>query len=282
MTSDVIWAYGFDGDQQQVEEEVAAIGPTAFDVVILPFLHVHADGSLYYNDTPLDSVWCGLANALGKLKADFPVQKRLLMSIGPMQADFEAFVANIGTVLLELLEFTAKHHIDGIDLDYEGDYETPYLELLAKLVSAYRAAAPDDLVTAAPYEQPEFWAGAGGLLSRTATSGLTGNLIDWFNVQFYMGSENIAPDAYPQTFETWATAVAAPGNGVPDGPDFIVPGCNGTKSADGFGPGDVARGLQAIRRQHQSIGGGFVWNYQELNGSVGEWGQAIQAALGGG
>ena len=92
-----------------------------------------------------------------------------------------------------------------------------------------------------------------------------------------MGGGNQSPRSYPLTFDNWAGQIGAAGNGVADPDDFIVPGCNGVGVETGgdFHPADVEAGLSRIRRAHDSIGGGFVWNYEGLEGTPAEWADAI-------
>lgn len=37
----------------------------------------------------------------------------------------------------------------------------------------------------------------------------------------------------------------------------------------------MEEGLGAIRNEHSSVGGGFVWNFQDLEWTLPEWAEAI-------
>lgn len=275
MARTILWAYGFDHAPAQVEAEVEAIGPLPFDTVILPFIHVQKGNQLVYNDTPIEKLWDGLPAALEKLKSGFPVKKRLLMSVGPFQSDFDAIGEDYEAFVSSFIDFAKAHHIDGMDLDYEGDYGPRNAKLLALMVNTYRRWVPDGLVTAAPYTAQDFWAGEGGVLSMARNDSGHSNF-SWFNVQFYAGAGNLPPQDYPANFDSWAAAAGREGNGVSDPQDFIAPGCNGTREAERkFSPKELEEGLSLIRREHSSIGGGFVWNYEDIEWTPGEWAEAI-------
>ncbi|MGN6253668.1 MAG: hypothetical protein ACTHO8_01625 [Solirubrobacterales bacterium] len=275
MARTVLWAYGFDGKPEEVEAAVDAIGPTKFDTVILPFIHVREPLQLYYNDTPLAKVWSGLPKAIERLKSGFPVKKRVLMSVGPFQSDFDAIAKDYMGFVREFIKFTTANRIDGMDLDYEGSFEPGDAKLLALMVENYRSTLANALVTAAPYNNEEFWTGPKGVLSMTRTGQGT-SMFSWFNVQFYEGTYNRRPEEYPGHFDLWAEKIGRQGNGVSDAQSFIVPGCNGAKEAERkFSPKDMEAGLRAIRQTHSSIGGGFVWNYDGLEWSPPEWADAI-------
>jgi hypothetical protein len=273
MARAVLWAYGFDGSAGEVEAAVDTIGPLPFDTVILPFIHVHEGIELYYNDTPLEALWQGLPAALERLKRAFPVKKQLLFSVGPFQEDFDEIGTDYQAFVKLFADFASGHHIDGMDLDYEGSYTAEDARLLGLIAKRYREQA-GTLMTAAPYMDEAFWTGEGGVLAQAA--GAAGNAFDWFNVQFYAGPGNLPPQDYLSTFDIWASAVGRPGNGVTDTPQFIVPGCNGTKEAGrSFSPTNLYEGLRAIREQPAPIGGAFVWNYQDLEWTPLEWAKAI-------
>lgn len=280
MARTVIWAYGFDKEPAQVEAEVDAIGPLQYDTVILPFIHVHREGSadfeITYNDTPIEKLWDGLPEALERLKSGFEVKKQLLFSVGPFGSDFEAIATDYHGFVDDFVELAAAHHVDGMDLDFEGDFgDRSMRKLLALMVGVYRNHVPGGLITAAPYTAEEFWAGPEGVLELSRSESGSSNF-DWFNVQFYEGPGNVPPQEYPETFDLWAKGIGREDNGVPDPEAFIVPGCNGTKEAGGsFPPTNLEEGLAAIRRDHGPIGGGFVWNYEGLEWTPQEWAEAI-------
>lgn len=279
MARNILWAYGFDGDPEQVKAQVEAIGPTAFDTVMLPFVHVNTPLELLFNETPFADVWDGLAAELQRLKTAFPVKKQLLMSLGGAgsEASFKAIGSQYAAFVAEYAKFAAAHHIDGLDLDFEGNYQDPsFRELLALIASTYRKAVPSALITAAPYEEPAFWAGRGGVLAQ-ALKHSGRQPFSWFNVQFYEGGYNQQPSDYLGTFNSWSSEIGPAGNGVGNPGAFVVAGCNGVgvETEGSFHPADVEAGLRAIRQKHSSIGGGFVWNYDGLEGSPAEWADAI-------
>lgn len=281
MANVTLYAYGFDGDATKVGQEVADIGPTQFDVVILPFIHVHEDGALVLNDTPVGQLWSGLPGAIEQLKTGFAVPKRVLMSIGGW--DNANDWVNLGKyssqAIENLVSFAQSHNIDGIDLDFEGGpngYDDYCKQVVAKTARAYKAQMATGLVTAPPYTEQDWWAGPGGVLALAVEDGR--NVVDWFNVQFYEGESDIQPDDYPSTFEEWSSLVAEPANGVADADAFVNPGCNGAADT-GFSPADIKQGLLNVRNAGHRPGGGFVWEYTSLNGPAADWGNAIRGGL---
>ena len=275
MNRSVIYAYGFDGDHKEIEATVVALGMTAFTVIVLPCLHVGAGGELRLNDVPVERLSRELQIELSELKTAFSHSKEILVAIGPDQSDFDNIGQDVRRITGRIARFTEKIGADGIDLDYSGTYDARHATLLAEIAARYKDAAPGSVVTAAPYQSPEFWAGQDGVLSKA--KGGKGNLFDWFNVQFYLGAKNRRPEEYLDTFASWANLVGRKDNGVKDPAGFLVPGCNAT--VPDFTPGDMTAGIGNIRNKYPAIGGGFVWNLRGLNATPKEWGKAISRAV---
>lgn len=279
MANDILYAYGFDGSKQQVAKEVDDIGGSDFDVVIVPFIHIHDDGSLYLNDTPVTDLGSWWGDAIAQLKSGFSVQKRVLVSIGGWDNanDWTLLGQDMPLVIGNLVDFTAANNIDGIDLDFEGGtdgYGETSKATVAGAARSFKEQVPDGIVTAPPYMDQDFWAGPGGVLAQAAGGGASP--FDWWNVQFYVGDSNAAPDEYVTTFEAWATPIAGEGNGVADANAFVAPGCNGAT----FTPAQLSTGLADVRQAHPTVGGGFVWEYTSLQGPAADWASAIRSALG--
>jgi glycosyl hydrolase family 18 (putative chitinase) len=281
MPNVTLYAYGFDGDAEKVGQEVADIGPTLFDVVIMAFIHVDEGGGLRLGSTPVEQLWPGLPDAIEQLKTGYTVPKRVLMSIGGW--DNANDWVNLGKyssqAIANLVSFAQSHNIDGIDLDFEGGpngYDETCKQVVAKTVGAYKGQVPVSVVTMPPYMDEDWWAGPGGVLALTAVGGR--NLVDWFNVQFYVGESDYPPDSYPSTFEAWSGLVGTPANHVASPDEFVNPGCNGAADT-GFKPADLTEGLLNVRNAKHYLGGGFVWEYTSLNGPAAEWANAIRGGL---
>ena len=280
MSHDILWAYGHFSETgpnapRDIEADVENIGPTLFDVVVLPFLHVHEGGALFYNDTPLEQLWDGLPDAFEQLKNGYETKKTLILSLGPFQTDFTYAGQDLGQFVDDVADFVATYNIDGLDLDYEGDYGSANAELVAEIGNAF-VEKTSGVLTLAPYTLQDFWCGDGGVLSRTATS--QGSNVTWMNVQFYMGSANTPPSDWPGTFQSWADAVASGPNNIsaPDAPGFLAPGCN----AETFSLDEMSDGVTLVRDKYPGVGGAFVWNYNSIVAGTAAWAQAIRQALG--
>ncbi|MBJ6763595.1 hypothetical protein JGU66_22730 [Myxococcaceae bacterium JPH2] len=278
MSRNVLWAYGHFSDNapRSIMADVQNIGTTAFDVVVLPFLHVQPDGALHLNDTPVSQLWSGLPDALRQLKTGFPIRRKLLVSLGPFQADFTAAARDLKGFAERLAEFLATYHLDGLDLDFEGDFSDPAnVDRIAGIVNACHEMAARPLITLSPFKDTAFWAGRRGVLSRTTTR--TGNKVSWLHVQLYAGEYNTAPSGWATRFHAWARAIADGPNRIAeaDAPAFLVPGCN----AETYSPQQLATAIAAVREQHPSMGGAFVWNYDAFVARASVWATTIRGAF---
>lgn len=283
MANAMLYAYGFDGDEEHVQAEVDAIGAAAFDVVIVPFLHIHPGGVLYLNDTAVSDLFDGWADKIEQLKSGFDVKKRVLLSIGGAdnEGDWASLAADIPGVVAKIVEFAKANNIDGVDLDFEGGAEgTDWAQVLGKAASEYKQQTKGGIVTAAPFGEPSiFWTGPGGVLSAAAEAAGGESPFAWWNVQFYEGEIVVGPESYASVFENWADAVGAGGNGVADKFAFVAPGCNAVDT--GFTPGEFEAGLSSVKAGHPAVPGGFVWEYSGLGGTTpAEWADAVHTALG--
>src|SRR3954453_21515627 len=121
MPNDILYAYGFD-PPNDVGAEVEKIGPTYFNVVIIPFIHIHDDASLYLNNTAAGDPGPEWPGAIEKLKTGFPVAKRVLVSIGGWDNpnDWTVLGKDMSAVVGNLVDFAQANGIDGFDLDFEG------------------------------------------------------------------------------------------------------------------------------------------------------------------
>lgn len=275
MNRSVIYAYGFDGDHKEIEATVVALGMTAFTVVVLSCLHVGPDAELYLNKVPVERLARELQVELGELKTTFSHSKQVLVAVGPEPGDFQNIARDVRRAAGRIARFAEKIGADGIDINFGGPHDAAHAPLVAEIAKQYSELAPGSIVTAAPYQSPEFWGGKNGVLSRTATP--KGNLFSWLNVQLYEGATNRRPEQYLDSFAAWANAIGAKGNGVKDPGRFMVPGCNAT-SPD-FTPADFAAGVGNIRNKYPEIGGGFVWNLRGLNAPPKEWGKVVSQAV---
>jgi len=263
-----------------IKDAVDRIGASQYNVVILASLHVHKDGEFYFGDIPFNKMWKGFAGALLDMKTSFQVQKKVLITIGGAgnQADFDHIAADLDGFISKFVELGKTYHLDGLDLDFEGLFSEPYGEILASIINAYHDREEHALITMSPYTAIDFWAGQGGVLSRTRTR--AGNAVNWLNVQFYEDVVNVPPSQWPACFKTWEEAVAQGPNGISraQAPAFIDPGCNTV----GFTLEDIRDAITATRKQFPEMGEAFAWNYDQIGGlNLSDWGRTMAEALSG-
>lgn len=251
-------------NQQQIEAMVAAthdINGSGFGTVLLGQWHVHPDGSLYYNNSPLDSVIQTLKVIPTALKLGGSV-KKVLLSFGPFGADFEGIKNNLALFQKTVAGIQAITDIDGLDWDLEQDYDL-YGDLLVDLTKWANGLGM--MVTAAPYDYLylSFWT---SVLKRTNTGGSAG--FSWWNLQLYGGAD----------YGQW---VAALDGLVPNPQSFLVPGYS---VSQGSSASDVEGGLSQLQSNYPSLDGGFIWQYEDIckaGYTAAQYATAIANGLGG-
>jgi hypothetical protein len=248
-------------NNQQIEAMIAAaadIAESGFGTVILGQWHVHADGSIYYNDSPLDSVIQALKVIPTALGQGGRV-KKVLIDFGPFASDFQNIQANLASFQKTMAGVQAVTGINGFDWDLEQNLEA-YSGLLVQL-NVWAAGLGLD-TTAAPYYDQAFW-------NQVQTKSAAQNAGSaWWNLQLYGGAD------YP----SWVTGM----NGVvPDPQSFLVPGWS---IGQGATPGWVQSSLSQLRSSYPSLEGGFIWRYEDIAGSgytTAQFAQGIIDGLGG-
>jgi hypothetical protein len=243
---------------ESMQQAAADLGASGFGTIILAFLHLAQDGTFYYNDTPLAETASFLPAMVAAIKASGTVQ-RVLMSIGPFGSDYAHIQSGLPQFKETLATLTAGAGIDGIDFDLEQDYER-YTELLVDL--ALWAVSRGLTVTAAPFENPGFWAN----VLRQASSGRS-NPFSWWNLQIYGGAE----------YGSWMSHLS----GLVDNPQsFLVPGY----IVETTPPSILSGTLHGLQLSYPSLSGSYVWQY-ELSNSAGymaaQYAAAISRGLGG-
>ena len=151
--------------------------------------------------------------------------------------------------------------IDGIDLDCEDNYDQPSFVAFCEMLAGIGFS-----LTFCPYDSWEqsFWVG-----SLAAVDSAAPGAVKWWNLQCYDGGGGNDPAA-------WARAISESLPGFPvDG--FIVAG-DWTEG----GPSAV-EGLMARFAGEGAVGGGFIWNMDDILGSsstMADFVTAIQVGLG--
>jgi hypothetical protein len=248
-------------NQQQIDAMVAAaqnINGSGFGTVLLGQWHVHADGSIYYNDSPLDSVIQALKVIPTALKLGGSV-KKVLLSFGPFGSDFQHIKDNLSSFQKTMAGVQAQTDIDGFDWDLEQNYEE-FTDLIVELTRWANGLGL--MVTAAPYQNNTFWT---DVLKKTNTGGSAG--FSWWNLQLYGGAY------YPD----WVTYLDGL---VPNPQSFLVPGYSVSM---GSSPTDVQNDLSQLQSSYSSLDGGFIWQYEDIikNGyTAAQYASAISTGLG--
>ena len=250
-------------NQQEMDAMLAAakdIRGSGFGTVLLGQWHVHADGSIYYNDTPLDDVLQTLKVIPKALKEGGSVREVLVTFLDGFQyikdhpEQFKSTIAN-------LRENAA---IDGLDWDLEADYDQNR-DLLVDLTRWANDLGM--MVTAAPYTNSSFWT---DVLWRTNPGGSPG--FAWWNLQLYGGA------SYPDWVGYLQGLVANP-------EAFLVPGYSITQGVSQTEtPSYVENNLRQLRSSHPSINGAFIWRYEDMKPegySPTQYAAAIARGLGG-
>jgi hypothetical protein len=162
----------------------ADIAASGFGTVLLGQWHVHANGDIYYNDAPLNSVINPLKVIPTALKLGSAVQK-VLLTFGPFTSDFDGIKNNLDQFKQTMAGVVAMTDIDGFDWDLEAYSLAEYAPYHDLLVDLTRWATGMGLtVTAAPFNYQPFW---NGVLQETNGGGATG--FSWWNLQLYGGAD---------------------------------------------------------------------------------------------
>ncbi len=231
---------------EQIDKMIAAandIAYSGFGTVLLGQWHVHSDGTIYYNNSKLDTVIQALKvipTALGQ----GGIVKEVLISFGPFGSDFQGIKDNLSQFKKTMEGVVAQTAVQGFDWDLEQDY-SDFTDLIVDLTEWANGLGL--IVTAAPYQANSFWT---DVLKQTNTGGSSG--FAWWNLQLYGGA------AYSQ----WVGYLKGL---VPDPQSFLVPGYSVSFGAT---PHSVQDNLTSLRDNFPSLDGGFIWQYEDIQSSA--------------
>jgi hypothetical protein len=252
--------------QQQMQvmlENAADIAASGFGTVLLGQWHVHPDGTIYYNDSPLDTVTENVSVISAALKATGSSVQKVLISFGPFLTDFSAIQSNYASFTATMGELYQTTAVDGFDWDIEAyslqEY-APYESLIVNLTQW--ATGLGCLVTAAPFNVQQFWQ---QVIAQTNTPTQTG--FAWWNLQTYGGA------SYAQWVSYLAGLVADPAS-------FLVPGF----TAEYASPTAVQQQLASDAQSNPTLSGGFIWQYEWILKSgytVSQFASAVANGVGG-
>ncbi|HKV07772.1 MAG TPA: glycosyl hydrolase family 18 protein [Thermoanaerobaculia bacterium] len=262
---------------EQLQGYVSDLQGSNFSVVIFAFIHVDAEGNLYFNGGApmisggqLQSGLSDLSSLFSTLKSSGSVGK-LFFSIGgygPSDSDFNNMGALIqqygtgpGNPLYQNFQALAQSlSIDGIDFDLEATQYSydHFTDTVVQLTAMLGSLGLE--VTYCPYVEEDFWIGC--LAQVYKNNGK--QIVSWLNLQCYAGGAGNDP-AY------WVAAVKASDKltGVGNPAAFVVPGlwCVNSSSGDcnsGDCPATVQETFAGYKASDPGITGGFLWQYGDI------------------
>lgn len=242
------------------------LNQTDFTTIVCWAVHVHSNGDLVYNNTPIvtngqyigDQTW---GSELQKVKSGGSVN-RILFSIGGWQTNDFYNIMNLlnangggaNSILYKNFKalLTAIPAIDGIDFDDEGNYNINTIVRFSRMLAniGYKE------ITFCPYTNSPFWINCLVLLNKSNPGLVTG-----FNLQCYAGgSYNLG-----HLNKYWIEPLQ---NAMPSGFDaagFIDPGLwckNGDNCESGMSPKEIQGYF--TKWKTDGIKGGFIWLYDDI------------------
>lgn len=249
-----------------------------FNNILFASFHVHDNGDVYWNDTLVATggvLTTNLAPDLPGLIADMKganPDRKVLMSIGGGgcingQAvgywDFTAVKGLIGLYpdpdrnpFFQNLKATLRGlNLDGVDLDLEvyataicpGGFGATYTSFRPTLLAIVKWCVTEGtLVTAAPYEDPTFWA---GLLDGAYAQNNNVQPFAWFNLQNAVNNATLVQD--------FTTAIQSMTTGIASIPEFLSIGMQvGTSES----AANVEEFFSIYPGNSNGFTGGWLWN----------------------
>ncbi|KAF6244928.1 glycosyl hydrolase family 18 protein [Nitrosopumilus sp. b2] len=259
----------FDDPSNPTAEDIAESG---FTTVILWTLHIHSDGTFYYNNTKAVDDQGKVTDSILKMKNDVDQIREgqvsnVLFCIGSADVgDFKNISALLGTTEgTEKLRsnFTALSdalEIDGFDFDLEEFPLDNFKDTIATLTLMLSNIGKKSIITYCPYTDQTFW-------NNCLTDAYHNNnqLVSWLNVQCYSGGSGNSPSQ-------WAEQI--PKNiGIDNPAAFVVPGYNAND-----GSKYIQSIFERLSKSDAGIDGGFIWNSSEISTS-GEKPAALAQAI---
>jgi hypothetical protein len=246
--------------------EALALQESDFNLVMLASMHVHGDGSLWFNDTSMitsnppkssGELSPNLAQCISVMKAKNPVPGKVLASFGgggmfhnhpvgywdflgiaKLIAQYPIPAENPFFQNLELM-FKIYPGIDGLDLDLEaniGEYEqfVPTLVTIIKWLTER-----ERLAVLCPYQEQTFWC---DVVTQSKSAGKP--TVAWINLQEAVGNLEIFVNELKKA-------------GIDIG-QFV-----GGLQTHGMTPDQVRESFKSIATsKYKDIGGGWLWNLE--------------------
>ncbi|EJD40309.1 glycoside hydrolase [Auricularia subglabra TFB-10046 SS5] len=185
-----------------------------------------------------------------------------------------------------LAQWVKDYGMDGVDVDYEDldsfNNGSGAEDWLISFTKALRDALPSPFIIThaplAPWFQPgEKWKGGGYLKVHQAV----GDLIDWYNMQFYNQGEGVYTDCaglMEKSADAWpgTSVMEMIANGV-DGAKIVVgkPATNADASNGFMDPGPLGQCLKQYVGKNGFTGGAMTWQW---NHAGKDWVSAVKNA----
>jgi len=251
--------------QQAMMADAQAIAASDFNLVMLASMHVHDDGSLWFNETkmissnpptPAGELSPNLAPCIETMKRKPSGSGKVLASFGgggvwdnnavgywdflaiqkliaqyPNPAD-NPFFQNLQCM------FATYPGIDGFDIDLES--YSGYPQFASTLVTLIAWLSRNQhLATLCPYDAPSFWC---DVVKQTQSGG---GKVAWVNLQNAFGG---------------VSEFAGPLEDVGVGIGSIVGGLQ----TNGMSSDEVRSYFDVMKAQYPDIGGGWLWNLEDF------------------
>jgi hypothetical protein len=270
--------------QQAMLAEAQTISASDFNLVMLASMHVHKDGSLWFNDTlmihsnppaPGGQLSPNLAQCIATMKKKAGGNGKVLASFGG-GGDFNGNAVGYWDFLgiqnliaqypnpannpffqnLKCM-FDTYPGIDGLDLDLES--YTGYSQFTPTVVTIIEWLVTNGhIVTLCPYDTPDFWC---DVVKQTSSSGGK-PAVAWVNLQ-----------NADETLQSFVDPLGKVGIGLGN----IVGGLQ----TDGMSAAEVTGVFSGIESQYAGIGGGWLWNLEDFGTSnTAAYASAVAAGLG--
>lgn len=239
-------------------DQASDVATAGFDTVIVGLFHVHDDGSIFYNDFPVDSSTSAyIYEGIQALKTTpNTTVKKVLLSFGGgnwfghlasvSDTDYPNMKTNWPSFKTQLIELLESTNADGVDWDYEPvttPFDDDFMIQITNEMSAH------GLVTAAPYNDQSNWLA----VIKGTMIGTGGNNFAWWNLQTYGGAN----------YDEWVTALQNGATGLTDTQvaAFLLPGYSPNCS----NLNDQVKTIGTLKDTYPSLGGAFIWNYRQIN-----------------
>ncbi len=260
-----------------------AIINSGFTTVIVGLFHVIDDGTLVYNDVPMNDSLLTLIKSLKSTKgtsvktvlfsigggnwyghpasvSDFDYPKMKASWLSPAKGESKTSKQN-------MLDFLATADLDGLDLDYEPEtttFDAPFISTIANDIKA-----AGYMVTAAPYKNMPSWNTV--IKNTVITKGdkVIGNNFSWWNLQLYGGA------VYKTWIENLQEMATEIGMTNAELETFLLPGF----TFENRDP-DVETQISDFKKGYPSINGGFIWRYKFIAAKVSDVAASILKAIG--